>query len=89
MLISKTLTKLALLKSLLPTIGVARGQRGQVPPTFLEHIVILCFERRFSKQNSVIRLKSDILAPLKFLGWLRHWYPLNCKETLMKLFTCF
>jgi len=39
----------------------------------------LCFERRFSKQNSVIRLKSNILAPPKFfrpptfLGWLRHW----------------
>jgi len=33
---------------------------------------------RFSKQNSVIRLKSSIsapptfLAPPKFLGWLRH-----------------
>jgi len=40
----------------------------------LEHIVILCFERRFSKQNSVIRQKSNILAPPKFLGWLRHWY---------------
>ena len=30
------------------------------------HIVILCFERRFSKQNSVIRLKSNILAPQNF-----------------------
>jgi len=28
---------------------------------------------RFSKQNNVIRLKSNILAPQKFLGWLRHW----------------
>jgi len=26
----------------------------------------LCFERRFSKQNSVIRLKSNILAPQNF-----------------------
>jgi len=47
-------------------------------PKFLKHIVILYFESSFSKQNSVIRLKSDILAPqiflpLKFLGWLRHW----------------
>jgi len=33
----------------------------------------LCFERRFSKQNSVIRLKSNILPPQKFLGWLRHY----------------
>jgi len=33
---------------------------------------ILCFESRFYKQNSA-RLKSDILLPPKFLGWLRHW----------------
>jgi len=26
-----------------------------MPPKFLENIVILCFESRFSKQNSVIR----------------------------------
>jgi len=26
----------------------------------------------FFKQNSVIRLKSNILPPSKFLGWLRH-----------------
>jgi len=36
------------------------------PQKVLENIVILCFERRFSKQNSVIRLKSNILAPRKF-----------------------
>jgi len=34
----------------------------------LENIVILCFEKRFSKQNSVIRLKSNILAPPNFLA---------------------
>jgi len=40
------------------TIGIARGgPEGPWPPKFLENIVILCFERRFSKQNSVIRLK--------------------------------
>ena len=33
------------------------------PPKFLEITVIFCFERRFSKQNSVIRLKSNILPP--------------------------
>jgi len=27
------------------------------PTKFLENIVILCFEKRFSKQSSVIRLK--------------------------------
>jgi len=48
------------------TIGVARGELGaMVPPKFLEHIVILCFEKRYPKQNSVIRLKWNILAPLK------------------------
>jgi len=36
------------------------------PPQILEHIVISCFERRFSKQNSVIRLKSNILSPKFF-----------------------
>jgi len=37
------------------------GQRVH-GPRFIENIVILCFERRFSKQNSVIRLKSNIFA---------------------------
>jgi len=41
---------------------------GHAPPKFLENIAILCFERRFSKQNSVIRLKQNILAAPKFLG---------------------
>jgi len=37
------------------------------PSKFLKNIVvILCFERRFSKQNSVIRLKSNILPPAIF-----------------------
>ena len=52
----------------IPTvIGVARGvKRAMAPPTFLENIVFLCFERRFSIQNGVIRLKSNILAPPNF-----------------------
>jgi len=56
--------------------GVAK--RAMAPLKFVENIVILFLERRFSKQNSVIRRKSNILAPLKifrpskFLGWLRH-----------------
>jgi len=55
------------------------GQRGHAPPKLLENIVILCFERRFSKQNSVIHAKSNIWpqknfsAPPKFLGLLCHW----------------
>jgi len=74
---------LNLLSKLVMPVGVDRGAKGPWPPKFLEHIVILYFERRFSKQNSVIRLKSDILAPPnffahpKFLGWLRHWLCLD------------
>jgi len=37
-------------------------------PKFLEHIVVLGFERRFSKQNSVIRLKSNILHLPNFVS---------------------
>jgi len=47
-------------------IGVARGDKRYMPPKCSENIVILCFERRFSKQNSVIRLKSSILLPPNF-----------------------
>jgi len=36
------------------------------PKKCLENIAILCFERRFAKQNSVIRLKSKLLAPPNF-----------------------
>jgi len=49
------------------------GKRSHAPPKFLENIVILCFKRRVPQQNSVIRLKSNILptqflTPTKFLG---------------------
>ena len=50
-----------------PRISVVRrGKRGHGAPKFLENTVILCFERRFSKQDSVIGLKPNILAPPKF-----------------------
>jgi len=42
------------------------GQRGHVPPKFLKNIVVLSFERRFYKQNSVNRLKSNILVSPNF-----------------------
>jgi len=42
------------------------GERGNSPPKFLENIVIFCFERRFPRQNSVIGLKSNILASPNF-----------------------
>jgi len=44
------------------------------PQKLLENIATLCFERRFPKQNSVIRLKSNILptpqifVPLQTFG---------------------
>jgi len=56
-----------------------------MPPKCLENIAFLCFERRFSKQNSVIRLKSNILALPKFLGWLRHCSTLNVFENELLL----
>jgi len=58
------------------SISVARRTGGH-DPQFLELIDILCLEMRYPKQNSVIRLKSNIFAPqivlafLKFLGCLR------------------
>jgi len=55
-------------------IHVAReGPKGPCPPKlkkysimFWEAFFILCFERRFFKQNSVIRLKSNISPPSNF-----------------------
>jgi len=37
-----------------------------MPPKFLENIVILGCEGRFSKQNSAIRVKSNILGSPNF-----------------------
>jgi len=50
-------------------IGVARGANGAMPPKkIVENIVILCFEGSFSQKNSVICLKSNILAPPNFFA---------------------
>jgi len=56
-------------------IGVARGPRAHALPQVLAYRVILCFNRRYPKQNSVACLKSKILpppphfwAPTKFLA---------------------
>ena len=51
--------------------GWAKG--AMPPPNFLENMVILCFERRFSKQNSVIRLKSNTFAPKIFFPPPNFW----------------
>jgi len=42
------------------------------PQKCLENIVILWFEKRFSKQNSVIRLKSNI-PPQFFAAHSNFW----------------
>ena len=39
-----------------------RVKEAMPPPKFVENIVILCFEKCFSKQNSVICLKLNILV---------------------------
>jgi len=61
--------------------------KGPWPPTFLENIVILCFERRFSKQNRVVRLISNILAPPQFF-WpspnFRAGYATDLSHTLIE-----
>jgi len=46
--------------------GVAEGPRGAHSPQIFRTYRLLCFERRYHKQNSVIRLKSKILDPTKF-----------------------
>ena len=43
-------------------ISEVRAKWAMLPLKSVENIVILCFERRFSKQNSVIRLKLSIFA---------------------------
>jgi len=49
------------------------GQRDHGPSKYLENIVIVCLEKRFSKQNSLFRLKSNVLSPPKFLALPNSW----------------
>ena len=64
-------------------IGVARRAKGPSPPKFLENITILCFESRFYKQNSIIRLKSNILPPQIFgLATPLGLCPLRCQQAV-------
>jgi len=48
------------------TIGVARGEGDHSSTKFLECLVIVCFERRYLKHNTVASLKSNILPPSNF-----------------------
>jgi len=65
------------------TIGVARGGQGAMPPVqFLEYLVISCFERRYPKQNTVDRLKSNILAHrLQLTSLLQFKFCIVCVRT--------
>jgi len=48
-------------------IGVAKGSPGDYAPhKFFKYQVILCFERRYPKQNTVASLKSNFAPPPKF-----------------------
>jgi len=47
---------------------VATGAKGAMPPQFLAYLVVLRFERRCPKPNTVARLKSKYLAFPKILG---------------------
>jgi len=49
------------------------GQRDHGPSKYLENIVIVCLEKRFSKQNSLFRLKSNVLSPPKFSALPNSW----------------
>ena len=51
------------------------------PFKFLACLVVLCFERRFPKQNTVARLKSKYLPPKNFGVWLRYWVSLHANIT--------
>ena len=53
-------------------ICVARGDHGTAPQ-ILAYLILLYFERRYPKWNTVIRLKSNILSRPKILGWVCHW----------------
>jgi len=66
-------------------IGVAKG--GPYDPKIFRTYSHLCFERRYHKQNSVIRLKPNILAPTKFFVPPNSGagYATACKGKLPKL----
>jgi len=50
-------------------------------PKFLEYLVVLCFERRYPKSNTVACVTSKYLAPSKTLDWVGRT-PLNAQSQL-------
>jgi len=65
----------------LQPIGVARRAQESMPlPKFLQYLVILRFERRYPKQNTVAHLKSNILARQFF--WAGYATPSTANFTM-------
>ena len=51
-----------------------QGGKGAISPKFLAFLVILCFERRCRKQNTVARLKTkDLPAPYLWVGYVTRY----------------
>jgi len=50
-----------------------RRSQGVYAPQIFRKYSHFVLREAFLQKNSVIRLKSNILALPKFLGWLRHW----------------
>jgi len=51
----------------------SQGGKGLCTPNIcMPCLVVLCFEKRCPKPNSVVRLNSKYSAPPKLLGWLRY-----------------
>jgi len=75
-------------------IGVTRGSMGSCSPQIFRTYSHLCFERGYHKQNSVIRLKSNIFSPTKSfaspkrLGWLRYCLQEQVAKLARGLFYC-
>ena len=63
------------------------GPRGHVIPQIFRTHSHLCFVRRYHKQNSVIRLKSNYLATTKFFAPPNFWdgYATVCRGKLPNL----
>jgi len=78
-------------------IGVARGGRRAMAPKFLENTVILCFERRFSKQNCCSPIIKHFGPPKIFWPlpnfWAGYatvpglWSELNVGHLLLQAYT--
>jgi len=71
--------------AVLPYIGVARGARGPGTSKYLKRVVILCFERRYFKQNSVFLPKIKHFGPSQTFGLATLLLPYNIMIYYYKL----